>query len=204
MPFKRNGKQHIWPFVAIVLALSLFVAHYMLKPTIDAADPVWAYFVGSFFPHTGNVIILVSVIAWFGAPTISDMLVKRKEGIVREIDESKRQKELASSILKEAQSSIEGLDEELTKMRVSYDEAAANVCESIAQDAERNVQRLAKDAQISTSLQAEVAKKAFERELMQRAIDKASVEISARLAKDPSIGARLIDQSIESLEISPS
>lgn len=204
MLFKRNGKQYIWPFVTILLSLSLFVAHYLLKPTVDPSDHAWYYFVDTFFPHTGNALILVTVIAWFGGPAISKTLVKRKEDIEREIELSRRQKETATKLLNDAEKKIEGLDDELEKMRKSYGDAAAKASEVIAKDAEKNAKRLAVDAQISSELQADGAKKAFERELMQRAIDKAAAEIAARLAKEPTMGTKLIDQGIDKLEITTS
>ncbi|MBQ9818127.1 MAG: ATP synthase F0 subunit B [Proteobacteria bacterium] len=191
--------------VCIILILVAFGLHYGLKIYfgLDGKEVTTAleYFVMTFAPQVGNAGIVFVLLWWFGAPMLSKMISDRKDKIEHDIQESAHTKELAEAVRADADVKMSRLPAEIKQIKKGYEEMAVQDCERIANEAQHTVENLKKDAQVAFELQAGVAKRAFEAEIMDMAIEKARIEIASKLAKDSALRDRLIEQSIASIEI---
>lgn len=204
---ENNGGRKIILYVCIAIIIAAFGVYFMFKGTCDeklmtcGGSKELYFFIMTLAPQIGNSGIVFTLLWWFGAPVLKKMLVDRKATIEREIRESKAQKERAEAIEAEVMEKTSHLEEEKIQIAESYREAAKAERERIAEDAQKTAERLKKDAEVSFELQANVAKRAFENEVMVQAIEKARTDITNRLKTDSALRDKLIEQSIASLEI---
>ncbi len=207
--FNRNGKQYIWPYILLVIIVMCFVP-WILDPCLSEtsdivqnmhASHVTEYFMLTWLPTLGNVLIVALLLGWFGGPMIADMLKDRKQTIEHDIDEAARAKSIAEVEYADAESKLSKLDNEVKEMKASYKQALADERQNIAQETIKQQERLKNDADVIFELQSGVATRTFEREIMSQALDKARDQIVERLANDPSLRDKLIDQGIASLNL---
>ena len=208
---KPEKKRKTIAIVCAVLSCLCFVVHYaMLKGTCDAAaDMIYAYcvkgtganyWVETFLVQLGNAGIVFTLLWYFGWPMIQTMVAERKHKIERDIEESNRLKAEAEQVYNEVMTKTVNLSEETTIIRRSYETSARAESAKIVEDAKLQAERMISDANASFELQANVTKRNFEHEVINEAIDKARDEISHRLATDPALRDKLIEQSIAALE----
>lgn len=198
---ENNGGRKVILYLCIAVIIAAFAVYFIFKGSCDGHDPAHDFLIMTIAPQVGNAGIVFTLLWWFGAPALKQMLKDRKDGIEREITESRVQKERAEATVAEVSEKTSHLSEEKAQIAESYREAAKTESERIAEDARRTAERLKKDAEVSFELQANVAKRAFENEVMVQAIEKARQDITNRLKSDSALRDRLIDQSIASLEI---
>jgi len=198
---EKKGSRKPALLVCIVLILACFVMHYVLKSSCTGADPVHDYFILSFLPQVGNSGILFTLLWWFGAPMVADMLRDRKKSIEKDIEESAKQKEAAEERCEAVRRKQDSLGGEMHRLEKSYQDAAAEESKRVAEDARKEAARIRRDAETAFELQSAQSLRIFEDEIRDRAIERASAEIRARLENDAALRDRLIDQSIASLEI---
>lgn len=209
---KPEKKRKTIAIVCVVLSCLCFVMHYvMLKGTCDAeAEMIYAYclegtaanyWVETFLVQLGNAGLVFTLLWYFGWPMLQNMVADRKHKIERDIEESNRLKEEAERTYDEVMDKTANLSEETTLIRRSYETSAQAESAKIVEDAKLQAERMISDANASFELQANVTKRNFEHEVVTEAIDKARHEISRRLASDPALRDKLIDQSIAALEL---
>lgn len=207
---KQSNRYKIF-VTCIILCVLCFIAYYFFNTEICTetnansctfeTTAVGAYFLTTFLAQLGNAGLVFSLLWYFGAPALKKMIVDRRDNLEKEIRESAKLKQEAETICADAELKRERLDDEVKQMSRSYREAAENECRQIAENADLTAERLRKDALTSFELQSNVAKSAFEKELMVEAIERARVEITNKLASDPAMRNKLIEQSIASLEL---
>ena len=198
---ENNGSRKVILYICIAIIIAAFAIYFMFKGTCDGTNLRHDFLIMTIAPQVGNAGVVFTLLWWFGAPALKKMLVERKATIEREIRESKAQKERAEALEAEVSEKTSHLEEEKKQIAESYREAAKAERERIAEDAQKTAERLKKDAEVSFELQANVAKRAFENEVMVQAIEKARVDITNRLKTDSALRDKLIEQSIASLEI---
>lgn len=207
---KKNRKNI---FIAcIVLCILCFIAYYFFSAKICGlesssaacmfdASPEVTFLLTSFLAGLGNSGLVFSLLWYFGAPALSKMVADRKENLEREIRESAKLKQEAETVCSDAEMKIERLDEEVKQMEKSYQESTEAECRQIAENAVITAERLRKDAEVAFELQSNVAKSAFEKEVMVEAIERARAEITKKIASDAALRNKLIEQGIASLEL---
>lgn len=204
--FVRNDKQYVWPYIVLVLSILCFIPWIMNKinfsPVLTMVrEEVSNYLLFVWLPTVGNILIVAFLIIWFGGPMISGMLKERKETIEKSIDEAAHVKLEAEHQYQEAETNLENLDGELREMRASYARSIEAEKARILEETARQEKRIESDAEVVFELQTNVATRAFEREVMSSALDRARDEIVQKLASDASLRDRLIDQGIAGLNV---
>jgi len=204
--FVRNGKQAVWPFVLIGIIVLCFIPWIMDRAgyelmNVDMTNPVMKYLILTWLPTVGNILIVALLLVWFGAPMVSNMLVDRKAEIEKSIDEAAHVKFEAQTKYQDAEEKLDRLDEEVESLKTSYARTLEEEKERIAEETARQEARIEADANAVFELRAAVAQRAFEREVMASALEKARVEIIEKVNADASLRDRLIDQGIASLRI---
>lgn len=204
--FVRNDKQYVWPYIVLVLSILCFIPWIMNKINFSPAltmvrEEVSDYLLFVWLPTVGNILIVAFLIIWFGGPMISGMLKERKETIEKSIDEAAHVKLEAEHQYQEAETNLENLDGELREMRASYARSIEAEKARILEETARQEKRIESDAEVVFELQTNVATRAFEREVMSSALDRARDEIVQKLASDASLRDRLIDQGIAGLNV---
>lgn len=207
--FKRNGKPVVWPWISIACIVLSFVPwigdklgfepHSSLH--INMSDPVTNYLFLTWLPTVGNVLIVATLLIWFGAPMVSNMLKERKMNLERSMDEAARIKSDAQIEYQDAEEKLERLDEEMENMRASYARSLEEEKVRIAEETARQEARIEADAESVFELRSSVEQRNFEREIMINALEKARTEIAQKVNSDAALRDRLIDQGIASLRI---
>ena len=164
-------------------------------------EEVSDYLLFTWLPTVGNVLIVAFLIIWFGGPIITGMLKERKETIEKSIDEAAHVKLEAEHQYQEAETNLDNLDSELREMRASYARSIEEEKARIVEETARQEKRIESDAEVVFELQTAVATRAFEREVMSSALDRARDEIVKKLSSDASLRDRLIDQGIATLNV---
>lgn len=206
-----NAKSKKRLHIAIVLAclcVVCFVVYYVFSSMIDGCGASTAgicsaeakYFGTTFVGQLGNAGLVFTLLWYFGAPIVQKAVAERQANLERDIRESMKKKEEAESEYDKAEQKMQVLSSEIKKMTRGYEESTARECAQIAENAQATAERLRKDAETSFELQSNVAKSAFEKELMKEAIDRAGIAIKEKLASDRSMRDKLIEQSIASLD----
>lgn len=193
--------------VSICIILVCFAVHYTWLHVFKeqyASSHYFAYlkyFLETFIVQCGNFGIVATLLWWFGGPMLQNMVLERKKSIERDIDESGRQKEAAEKVYAEISEKMADLDDEKEQMAKNFAVATEAECARIQEDAQKTAARIEEDAKSSFELQANVAQRAFETEVMTRALEGARQEIARRVQSDPALRDKLIEQGIASLEI---
>lgn len=203
---KANGRSTVWPIVTCTIAILSFIPWIIDMVGfelvgLDMSNPIVNYFMLTWLPTLGNVLIVGTVIGWFGAPAISNMLKTRKQTIEHDIDEASRIKLQAESDYQEAENKLGALNDEIKSLRASYVQSIADEKENIAAETVREEARIENDANTIFELQTNVATRNFEREVMLKALDKAREDIINKVNTDSALRDRLIDQGIASLNL---
>ena len=204
--FVRNEKQYLWPYFVLILSVLSFIPWLMNKvgysPMLTfVREEVSDYLLFTWLPTVGNVLIVAFLIIWFGGPIITGMLKERKETIEKSIDEEAHVKLEAEHQYQEAETNLDNLDSELREMRASYARSIEEEKARIVEETARQEKRIESDAEVVFELQTAVATRAFEREVMSSALDRARDEIVKKLSSDASLRDRLIDQGIATLNV---
>ena len=209
MADNKSKRKNIF-IACIVLCVLCFIAYYFFNANIchegESAclfetTPVGTYFLTTFLAQLGNAGLVFSLLWYFGAPAVKKIIKDRRDNLEREIRESARLKQEAETVCNDAEQKMDRLEGEVKELTKSYSEAADIECKQIAENAVAAAERIKQDAESSFELQSNVARSAFEKELMAKAIEQARNEIAAKIAGDNNLKNKLIDQSIASLEL---
>ena len=201
MAEENNNRRKNIAVVCVVLSFCCFIAHYVMVGGVEAMGAGQRYFVETFLPQLGNSGLVFTLLWYFGWPALASMISDRKKRIEHDIDESGRQKANAEQLYEEAMQKTANLPEEKAQIRKSYEASAKAECEQIREEAQLQAERMVADANDSFELQASLARRNFERDLMNKAIEKAREDITKRLASDVGLRDKLIDQSIAALDL---
>jgi F-type H+-transporting ATPase subunit b len=122
-----------------------------------------------------NFGLLVLIVVRFGKKPISDALVKRKDTIMREIDDAQRLRKAAEQRLGEYEARLAKIGEELERVRREFREQGERDKERLVVEAKERRERMQKDTELLLSQEA--------KQLRQDLMAEISTE-AARLAAD--------------------
>lgn len=192
--------------ISIIVICLCFAAHYVwtyygkeVYLTSYMEDAYLNYFLETFIVQCGNFGIVATILWWFGGPMLEKMVADRKKRIEHDIDESGRVKAEAEKVYAEVSEKMAVLEEEKQEMAEQFAKLTEEECARIKEDAKKTAMRIEEDARSSFELQASVAQRAFENEVLNQALESAREEIVHRVQNDPSLRDRLIEQGIASL-----
>ena len=200
----RQGRRKAIFIVCLVIAVLIFVAHYVLVGSCAPGDEAFTahdYVIKKLLPQLGNSCLVFSLLWYFGWPMLEKMVSDRKQQIERDIDESTRLKAAAEASMAEMSEKLGNLTAEKDRMVARYAETTQAESVRIKEEAEQTAARLAHDAEVAFELQANHTRHTFELEVVNKAVEKARTEIIHRLEHDSGLRDKLIDDSIASLEL---
>lgn len=122
-----------------------------------------------------NFGVLVFLVVRFGKKPLAAALVKRKETIMREIDEAQKLRKAAEERLREYETRLEKIGEELERVRREFREQGERDKERLVVEAQERRLRMQKDTEVLLSQEA----KQMRQELLAEVVNEA-----ARLAAD--------------------
>src|SRR5262249_51962652 len=131
-----------------------------------------------------NFGLLAFLAVRFGKKPLHDALVKRKESIVRELDDARRLREAAEKRLSEYEGKLEKIHEDLERVRAEFREQGERDKQRIVLEAKERRERMKKDAEIL--LVQEV--KQIKQELVVEVVREATRLATDLLAKEMTLG----------------
>jgi F-type H+-transporting ATPase subunit b len=130
-----------------------------------------------------NFSILVFVLFRFGRKPLREALKRRKEGIMKDIDEASRIKEKAEDRLDQYESDLEHLDDKLVALREQYAAEAADEKKTVVADAGEARDRMMADAEFRVQQDAKTARDELSREAMVEALAAAEALLAKRVTQ---------------------
>jgi F-type H+-transporting ATPase subunit b len=117
-----------------------------------------------------NFALFAAAIAYFGRKPLAAALVKRKESIMREIEEARKTRDAAEQRLAQYEAKIERMGEEIERLRRDFREQGERDKARIIAEANDRRERMRQDAQLLLSHELEQTR----RDLTKEAVDEAS------------------------------
>jgi F-type H+-transporting ATPase subunit b len=131
-----------------------------------------------------NFGILVLVVNRYGKKALANSLVKRKEGITREIDEATRLRKAAEERLQQYEAKLAKMSDELERVRREFRDQGERDKERIIQEAKERRERMRNDTELVLSQEA----KQMRQELLAEVVAQATRIATEILSKNTTLG----------------
>jgi F-type H+-transporting ATPase subunit b len=131
-----------------------------------------------------NFGLLVFIVVKFGRKPLRDALVKRKETIVRELEDAKRLREAAEKRLAEYEAKLGKIHEDLERVRRDFREQGELDKQRIVAEAKERRDRMKRDAEVLLSQEV----KQMRQELVVEVVQKATKLATELLGKEMTLG----------------
>jgi len=131
-----------------------------------------------------NFGVLVFLVVRFGKKPLAAALVKRKETIMREIDEAQGLRKAAEERLREYETRLEKIGEELARVHREFREQGERDKERLVLEAKERRERMQKDTEILLTQEA----KQMRQELLAEVVNEAARQAADILAKGMTLG----------------
>lgn len=183
----------------VALSLAVALSALLLPSTAFAAggESKWAWY----YQWAGaglNMILIVFLIVKFARPAVQKSLTARKARIDSDIEEAERLRKEAKARLDELEGKISQLDAERDAILSEYREIGEGEQERILAQAERDADRIRKEAEIWSATERARAQNLIEREIAVMAVELA--EQSLRDEMKVMTQKKLVDDTIAQLE----
>ena len=145
-----------------------------------------------------NLVIVIGVLVYFLKGFLGDMLDRRRESILKELDDAEARLKTASADLTKAQSDLATAQQKAEKIR---EEGKARAAAIRADGEKRTIEAMAalkEDALADLNAEGARLTEELRRKAALAAIDKVMADLPARL--DDKAQAKIIDASISNLE----
>jgi F-type H+-transporting ATPase subunit b len=94
-----------------------------------------------------NFVVFAVVIVRFGAKPVAEALTKRKQTIMKDIDEAQKMREASEKRLREYEARLAKIEEELERVRTEFREQGERERERIVREANERRERMKKEAE---------------------------------------------------------
>src|SRR5204862_5686622 len=131
-----------------------------------------------------NFAVLVFLVVRFGKKPLAAALTKRKDTILREIDEAQRLRNAAEKRLREYETRLEKIGDEIDRVRREFREQGERDKERLVLEAKERRERMQKDTEILLSQEA----KQMRQELVAEVVNEATRQAADILAKRMTLG----------------
>ena len=128
-----------------------------------------------------NFAVFVFVLVRFGAKPLAEGLKKRKETIMRDIDEAQRMREASEKRLEEYKLRLEKIEDELERVRREFREAGERERERIIAEANERRERMKRDAEFLLSQELKQMRQDLLHETVDQALRGAAELLRAKL-----------------------
>jgi F-type H+-transporting ATPase subunit b len=129
-----------------------------------------------------NFAILVFLLVKFGAKPLANALTKRKDGIMRDIDDAARMRDAAETRLREYKERLEKIGHEIERVRADFREQGERDRERILREAEERRVLMRKDAEFLLAQELKQARIDLTREAVDAAVRTAADIVSKKLS----------------------
>lgn len=126
-----------------------------------------------------NFVVFAWVIVRFGAKPLAESLTKRKQTIMKDIDEAQKMREASETRLREYEARLAKIEEELERVRAEFREQGERERERIVREANETRERMKKDAEFLLAQEL----KQMRLDLLREAVDEAIRGAGEMLAK---------------------
>ena len=117
-----------------------------------------------------NFALFAFIVAYFGKKPLAAALAKRRESIMRDIEDAQRTRQAAENRLKEYEAKLERMEEEAERLRREFREQGEREKARIIAEANERRERMRQDAQLLLSHELDQMR----HDLMKEAVDEAS------------------------------
>jgi F-type H+-transporting ATPase subunit b len=131
-----------------------------------------------------NFGVLVFLVVRFGKKPLADALLKRKDGITREIDEAQRLRKASEERLREYETRLEKIGDELERVRREFREQGERDKERLIAEAKERRERMQKDTQILLEQET----KQMRQDLLAEVVNEATRQAADLLGKGMTLG----------------
>jgi F-type H+-transporting ATPase subunit b len=131
-----------------------------------------------------NFGVLVFLVVRFGKKPLASALLKRKEGITREIDDAQKLRRAAEERLREYEVRLEKIGDELERVRREFREQGERDKERLIAEAKERRERMQKDTEILLGQEA----KQMRQDLLAEVVNEASRQAADILGKRMTLG----------------
>ena len=170
----------------------------MMPPTLFASEGGFGLNLNLFETNLINLVIVIGVLYWFLKGFLGGILERRRQAILKDLEDSEGRLRQATAELARAQEDLAAAQQKAEKIRVDGKARA----EAIRKDGElRTIQAMAalkQDALADLNAEGARLTEELRRQAALAAIDKVMAELPGRL--DAAGQSRLIDSSISNLE----
>lgn len=170
----------------------------MMLPTLFASEGGFGLNLNLFETNLINLVIVIGVLYWFLKGFLGGILERRRQAILKDLEDSEGRLRKATAELARAQEDLAAAQQKAEKIRVDGKARA----EAIRKDGElRTIQAMAalkQDALADLNAEGARLTEELRRQAALAAIDKVMAELPGRL--DAAGQSRLIDSSISNLE----
>jgi F-type H+-transporting ATPase subunit b len=128
-----------------------------------------------------NFALLVGLMVRFGKKPVADALTKRKNGIVRDIEESQRMRAAAEKRLQEYEDRLSRMNEELERVRREFREQGERDKERIVREATERRDRMLDDARLLLAQEAKDLRQVIVAEVVEQATRRAAEILSTQM-----------------------
>jgi len=131
-----------------------------------------------------NTIALIALLVWALKGPLTKFFAERKTQIQEDLAEALRQKEQAEMLIKEYQSKIAGMEQELAKMREELQKAGELESRNVVANGDRMAAAMIEAAQVTAEQEVRKAKAALKNEAVTLAVQLAESLIREKINED--------------------
>ncbi|MGE0326513.1 MAG: hypothetical protein AB7K71_30195 [Polyangiaceae bacterium] len=145
-----------------------------------------------------NSILLYFILFKLLGPSIKEGLKKRKQDIMKGMDDAAKMKQQAAASLKQYEDKLKHLDEEIDRVRREMREAAHAEREQILREAKERRDRMEREAKLLIEQEIKAAREDLMRETVRAAVSTAGELLTKQLSSSDQ--QRIADEYLTSLE----
>lgn len=151
--------------------------------------------------NTFNFVVLLIIFAVLCKKmNVADGVEKIKQGIINSINSAKEEQERAKEKLKNAEKSIENIDNDIAKQLKSASQRGEGLANQILANTEFKVQQIEKNAKRVIEAEEKTLSAEMTGKTLNSSIELAKRHIIATLENNPELHNKFIDESIENID----
>lgn len=131
-----------------------------------------------------NTVALLALLVWALKKPLVNFFTERKAQIEGDLAEARQQKEQAEQLIKEYQSKIAGMEQELAKMREELQKAGEIESQKVVANADRMASAMIEAAQVTAEQEVRKARAALKNEAVTLAVELAESLIREKINED--------------------
>lgn len=175
------------------------IALILLTPNVAFAaggglESFWANWAASMF----NFVVFLGILWKFVLPTVQNFFADRRTTLMADLDEAKRLREEAQAKLDDYGARLDNLEKERQEIMDDYHAQGLREKEKLVEDANRQVEKMRKDAETLIASETRAAIASIEKEAVLVAVTLATDKVKKQM--DDNAQNSLVDQYVTELK----